>query len=134
VGRGLALGDFDRDGDLDVLITTNGGPAYLFRNDANNGNLSIRFRLEGRKSNRDGIGAVIRLFGAGGPQMRMIRGGSSYLSSSTLAATFGVGKLAAVERVVVYWPSGRVDEFKNLPTARTYHCVEGEAPRALPYR
>ncbi len=134
VGRGLALGDFDRDGDLDVLITTNGGPAYLFRNDVNNGNQSIRFRLEGRKSNRDGIGAVIRLFGPGGPQMRMIRGGSSYLSSSSLAATFGVGKLTVAERVVVYWPSGRVDEFKNLPTARTYHCVEGEAPRALPYR
>ncbi|MBI2686010.1 MAG: CRTAC1 family protein [Acidobacteria bacterium] len=134
VGRGLALGDFDRDGDLDVLITTNGGPAYLYRNDLSNGHRSIRFRLEGRKSNRDAIGAVIRIFGTGGPQMRTIRCGSSYLSSSSLAATFGVGTLSTVERVVVYWPSGRSDEFKNLPTGRTYHCVEGGAPGALDYR
>lgn len=134
VGRGLALGDFDRDGDLDVLMTTNGGAAYLYRNDVSNGNQSIRFRLEGRKSNRDGIGAVVRIFGAGGPQMRMIRSGSSYLSASALTATFGVGKLGSVERVVVYWPSGRVDEFKNLATGRTYHCVEGAAPRALDLR
>lgn len=134
VARGLALGDFDRDGDQDVLITTNGGPAYLYRNDVSNGNRSIRFRLEGRKSNRDAIGAVIRIFGADGAQMRTVRSGSSYLSSSALAATFGVGKAGSVERAVVYWPSGRTDEFKNLSTGRTYHCVEGQAPRALDYR
>ncbi|HEU0121421.1 MAG TPA: CRTAC1 family protein [Bryobacteraceae bacterium] len=134
VGRGLALGDFDRDGDLDVLITTNGGPAFLYRNDIGNGNRSIRFLLEGRKSNRDAIGAVIRLFGSDGAQMRMIRGGSSYLSSSALTATFGAGKATSVERAVVYWPSGRTDEFKNLATGRTYHCVEGQAPRELDYR
>ena len=134
VGRGLALGDFDRDGDLDILLTTNGGAPHLYRNDVPTGNRSIRFRLEGRKSNRDAIGAVIRLFGAGGPQMRMVRSGSSYLSSSSLAATFGAGTLASIDRAVVYWPSGRVDEFRNLPTGRTYHCVEGQAPRALDYR
>ncbi len=134
VGRGLALGDFDRDGDLDVLLTTNGGTAHLYRNDVPDGNRSIRFRLEGRKSNRDAIGAVIRLFGAGAPQMRMVRSGSSYLSSSSLAATFGAGTLTSIDRAVVYWPSGRVDEFKNLATGRTYHCVEGQAPRALDYR
>lgn len=134
VGRGLAVGDFDRDGDLDVLMTTNGGPALLYRNDVGNGNRSIRFRLEGRKSNRDAIGAVVRIYGATGPQMRMVRSGSSYLSSSPFAVTFGTGRAAAVERAVVYWPSGRVDEFKNLATGRTYQCVEGEGPRALDYR
>ena len=134
VARGLALGDFDRDGDLDVLITTNGGPAHLYRNDVAKGNKSMRFRLEGRKSNRDAIGAVIRIYAADGRQMRTVRGGSSYLSSSPLAATFGVGKAASIERAVVDWPSGRTDEFKNLPTGRTYHCVEGQAPRALDYR
>ena len=62
VGRGLAYGDFDRDGDLDLLITTNNGPAYLYRNDQTDGNRSIRFRLIGTKSNRDAIGAAVRIF------------------------------------------------------------------------
>lgn len=134
VGRGLALGDFDRDGDLDVLLTTNGGPAYLYRNDVGNGHRSIRFRLEGRMSNRDAIGAVVQVEDAGGWQMRRIRSGSSYLSSSELAATFGVGLQTAVKRVVVRWPSGRVDEFKELATGVTYRCVEGQGPVALNYR
>ncbi len=134
VGRGLAIGDFDRDGDLDVLMTTNHGPAYLYRNDLANGNKSIRFRLEGRKSNRDGIGAVVKIDDASGTQMRRIRSGSSYLSSSALPATFGVGAQTYIKRATIEWPSGRNDEFKNLPTARTYLCVEGEAPRPLDYR
>ena len=65
VGRGLAYGDFDRDGDLDLLLTTNNGPAYLYRNDQLAGNRSIRFRLVGTKSNRDGIGAMVRVFAGG---------------------------------------------------------------------
>lgn len=134
VGRGLALGDFDRDGDLDVLLTTNGGPAYLYRNDVGNGHRSIRFQLEGRESNRDAIGAVVEVEDAAGWQMRRIRSGSSYLSSSMRAATFGVGLQKMVKRVVVRWPNGRVDEWKAMGTGRTYRCVEGEAPEALPYR
>ena len=134
VGRGLALGDFDRDGDLDVLLTTNGGPAYLYRNDVGNGHRSIRFQLEGRVSNRDAIGAVVEVEDAAGWQMRRIRSGSSYLSSSMRAATFGVGLQKMVKRVVVRWPNGRVDEFPGLATGATYHCIEGQAPRALPYR
>jgi hypothetical protein len=134
VGRGLALGDFDRDGDLDVLLTTNGGPAYLYRNDVGNGHRSIRFQLEGRASNRDAIGAVVEVEDAAGWQMRRIRSGSSYLSSSMRAATFGVGLQKMVKRVVVRWPNGRVDEFRGLATGATYRCVEGEAPRALDYR
>ena len=62
VGRGLAYGDFDRDGDLDLLITTNDGPAYLYRNDQTAGNRSIRIRLVGTKSNRDAIGACVKIF------------------------------------------------------------------------
>ena len=134
VGRGAAWGDFDRDGDLDLLITTNGGPAFLYRNDIQNGNRSIRFRLEGRKSNRDAIGAVVKIYDSSGQQMRMVRGASSYLSSPDRALTFGVAKRPSIDRAVIAWPSGRTDEFKNLVTAQTYHCVEGEAPKALPYR
>src|SRR5208282_2245401 len=72
VGRGLAYGDFDRDGDLDLLLTTNHGPAYLFRNDQRSGNHSIRFRLLGTQSNRDAIGATVRIEIGGLAQTRMV--------------------------------------------------------------
>jgi hypothetical protein len=125
VGRGLAYGDFDRDGDSDVLMTTNNGAAYLFRNDQVAGNRSIRFKLVGTKSNKDAIGATVRIYHGGGQQMRMIRSGSSYLSQSELAATFGVGRRDKIDRVTISWPSGRNEEFKGLQTGKTYKCVEG---------
>jgi hypothetical protein len=125
VGRGLACGDFDRDGDVDILMTTNAGPALLFRNDQVAGNRSLRIRLVGTKSNRDAIGATVRIFHDGTFQSRMVKSGSSYLSQSELPVTFGVGKRDQVERVVVSWPSGRVEEFKNVATGRAYECVEG---------
>lgn len=126
VGRGLAYGDFDRDGDLDLLVTTNGGPAWLFRNDQLAGNRSIRFRLVGTKSNRDGIGASVGIVSAGSSQTRVVKGGSSYLSQSELPLTFGLGKRDRVDRVVVNWPSGRTEEFTNLMAGRSYECVEGK--------
>jgi enediyne biosynthesis protein E4 len=131
VARALAYGDFDRDGDLDLLMTTNNGPAFLFRNDQLAGNRSIRFRLIGTKSNRDAIGASIRIFYAGSSQSRLVKAGSSYLSQSELPVTFGVGKRDVIERAVVEWPSGRTDEFKALATAKTYECVEGRDITAL---
>ncbi len=126
VGRGLAYGDFDRDGDLDLLITTNNGPAYLYRNDQLSGNRSIRFHLLGTKSNRDGIGATVRLFTGGMVQSRMVKGGSSYLSQSELPVTFGVEKRDRIERVVIEWPSGQTEEYKDLSTGRAYECTEGK--------
>ena len=126
VGRGLAYGDFDRDGDLDLLLTTNNGPAYLYRNDLLNRNRSIRFRLVGTKSNRDGIGATVRAFAGGLTQSRMVKGGSSYLSQSELPVTFGLEKRDRIERVVIDWPSGRTEEYKNLSAGRCYECTEGK--------
>jgi hypothetical protein len=126
VGRGLAFGDFDRDGDIDVLLTTNNGPAYLFRNDQTAGNRSVRFELVGTKSNRDAIGAIVRIFLGGQTQMRLIRSGSSYLSQSELAAVFGVGHRDRIDRVVVEWPSGRTEEHKSLATGKAYRCIEGK--------
>jgi hypothetical protein len=126
VGRGLAYGDFDRDGDIDLLMTTNNGPAVLFRNDHAAGNRSLRFRLVGTKSNRDAIGATVRIFHGGTSQTRVVKSGSSYLSQSELPVTFGVGKRDRVDRVVVSWPSGRTDEFKNVESGRAYQCVEGK--------
>jgi hypothetical protein len=126
VGRGLAYGDFDRDGDLDLLLTTNNGPAALFRNDQIAGNRSLRMHLVGTKSNRDAIGAVVQIFHGGTSQSRMVKSGSSYLSQSELPVTFGVAKRDLVERVVIAWPSGRTDEFKNVATGKSYECVEGQ--------
>jgi enediyne biosynthesis protein E4 len=126
VGRGLAYGDFDRDGDLDLLLTTNNGPAYLYRNDELARNHSIRFRLVGTKSNCDAIGAVVRVFSGGLTQSRLVKSGSSYLSQSELPVTFGLGKHDRVESAVIYWPSGRTEEFKNLAAGRSYECVEGK--------
>ncbi len=131
IGRGIAVGDFDRDGDLDVLMTTNGGQAYLYRCDLSNGHRSIRLRLEGRKSNRDAIGAVVQLFDASGMQMQMVKSGSSYLSASDKSLTFGMGRRERAGRVVVYWPSGETSEYRNLAAGRSYVCVEGEAIREL---
>ena len=125
VGRGAAYGDFDRDGDLDILITTNNGPAALYRNDVSNGNRSLRLRLIGTKSNRDGIGAVVRLTTPDGTQSRMVKTGSSYLSQSELALTFGLGKRDKADRLVIEWPSGRVEEYKNLQPG-AYDCTESK--------
>jgi enediyne biosynthesis protein E4 len=124
VGRGLAYGDFDRDGDLDILLTTNNGPAFLYRNDQLAGNRSIRFRLVGTKSSRDAIGATVRIFYNGQSQSRMVRAGSSYLSQSELPVTFGLGKRDKIDRATIDWPSGRTEEFKDLAAGRAYECTE----------
>ncbi len=129
VARGAAFADIDNDGDLDVLITTNHGPAYLYRNDLRNGNRGIRFRLRGTRSNRDAIGATVRLYAGGERFSRLVRSGSSYLSQSELPVTFGVGRRDRIERAVIFWPSGREEEYKNLRAGRRYVCVEGEGIR-----
>jgi enediyne biosynthesis protein E4 len=126
VGRGLAYGDFDRDGDLDILLTTNNGPAYLYRNDQLAGYRSIRFRLTGTKSNRDAIGAIVRIFHNGQSQSRMVKGGSSYLSQSELPVTFGLGRYDRIERVQIEWPSGAEEQFKDLAAGKSYQCTENK--------
>jgi enediyne biosynthesis protein E4 len=126
VGRGLAVGDFDRDGDLDLLLTTNNGGAYLYRNDLGNGNRSVRFRLTGTKSNRDAIGAIVRVFANGQQQTRMVRSGSSYLSQSELPVTFGLGKMDEMEKVVIDWPSGRTEEYPKPVAGKTFQVIEGK--------
>jgi hypothetical protein len=126
VGRGLAYGDFDRDGNLDLLMTTNNGPAHLFRNEQSSGNRSIRFRLIGTKSNRDAIGAKVRVFYNGQSQTRLVHGGSSYLSQSELPVTFGIAKHDKIERVTIDWPSGQTEEYKNLAAGLSYECTESQ--------
>lgn len=125
VARGLAYGDFDRDGSPDLLITTNQGPAYLYRNQQLSGNRSLRLRLTGTKSNRDAIGAVARVFTPEGAQSRRVKSGSSYLSQSELTLTFGLGMRDTAGRLVIEWPSGAVQEFKNIRVG-AYQCTEGQ--------
>ncbi|HWF08364.1 MAG TPA: CRTAC1 family protein [Bryobacteraceae bacterium] len=118
VARGAIYGDFDHDGDLDVLLTSNGGPAHLFRNDGGNKNHWLSVRTEGTKSNRDGIGAVVRIESASGKQWNTVRSGSSYASQSDLALTFGLGQDATVTALQVEWPSGIKQRFSNVAANR----------------
>jgi hypothetical protein len=112
-------------------VTTNGGKASLYRCDQVSGARSIRFRLIGTRSNRDGIGAVVRLLHHGFKQSLMVKSGSSYLSQSELPVTFGLGAFDRVERVVIEWPSGRTEEHKSVTAGQTYECIEGKGIRAL---
>ncbi len=129
VGRGAAFADYDRDGDVDILMTTNRGPAYLYRNDHAPGRQSIRFKLAGTRSNRDAIGATVKIFYGKSTGSRMVKSGSSYLSQSELALTFGLGTQAKVDRAVIAWPSGAVEEYKDLRAGRLYECTEGKGIR-----
>jgi hypothetical protein len=124
VARGAAYGDFDRDGDLDVLISTNNGPAYLYRNDGGNRNHWLQLKLVGTRSNRDGIGAVARVTSAGGAQSQTVHSGSSYCSASDLALTFGLGKDAAATSVEIEWPSGRKQTLTNVAANQTLTIKE----------
>lgn len=131
VGRGAAYGDYDNDGDLDILLTQCGGPARLFRNEGGNRNHWIAFQLEGSPSNRDAVGARVRVRDTGGVQQAFVRTGGSYCSQSQLRLTFGLGPSNRVAEVEIRWPSGRVQELRNLPAGRLYRVREGrelEAP------
>jgi len=135
VARGAAYADIDRDGDLDVLFTSNHGPAYLFRNDGGNKNNFLNVRLKGVKSNKDGIGAVVRVQSASGKQWSVVRSGSSYCSQSDLALTFGLAKDPAVTAIEVEWPSGAKETINNVPANQFLTIEEGKgivakAPRA----
>jgi hypothetical protein len=114
VARGAAYADYDHDGDLDVIISTNNGPAYLFRNDGGNRNHWLNVRLIGTKSNRSAIGAVVRIESASGKQWNMVRSGSSYCSQSDLALTFGLGQDTKVSQVQIEWPSGTKQQLNNI--------------------
>jgi hypothetical protein len=126
VARGAAYADIDRDGDLDVLITTNHGPAFLFRNDGGNRNNSITIRTRGVKSNRDGIGAIVRVQSASRKQWNTVRSGSSYCSASDLALTFGLAKDTVVTAIDVEWPSGAKDHMSNVAANQFVTIEEGK--------
>jgi enediyne biosynthesis protein E4 len=127
VGRGAAYADIDNDGYLDLLMTTNGGPAYLFHSEGGT-NHSLRIKLVGTQSNRDGLDSVVRVISDGGKlkQDKMLRSGSSYLSASELVLTFGLGQETKADSVEVQWPSGHVDKLSNVSAGQTVTIQEGK--------
>ncbi len=125
MARGAAYGDIDNNGRLDILLMTNGGPAYLFRNAVGTSNNAIRIKTVGTRSNRDGIGAIVKVNAAGASGWQMVRSGSSYCSQSELTLTFGLGKAPQADRVEITWPSGQHDTLRNLQANTTYTIEEG---------
>ncbi|HKI13202.1 MAG TPA: CRTAC1 family protein [Candidatus Acidoferrum sp.] len=130
VGRGAAYGDINNDGRLDLLLSTNGGPVYLFENDFTGNpaaaNKSLRIKLIGAKSNRDGIGTVVKMTAGGESQSEMLRSGSSYLSASELVLTFGLAMHERADSIEIRWPSGQVDKLANVAAGQTITVTEGK--------
>jgi len=123
-GRGAAYADYDQDGDQDILVTEAGGPAHLWRNDLS-GHHVLRVRLEGRRSNRDGIGARLRAVVGDTRIRRWVRTGGSYLSESEYLATFGLGSATCVDSLVIDWPSGLRDTLTGIPADQQIRIAEG---------
>jgi hypothetical protein len=124
ITRGLAVGDYDNDGRPDILASGPGSPLTLYHNEGAKGRHWIRFRLEGRQSNRDGIGARVTLRAGGRQQTRTVRSGSSYCSRSDIRPLFGLGAASTVDSLEIIWPTGRKQTAGPLSADRTYVIEE----------
>ena len=125
VARAVAKADYDRDGDLDLLVTENKGPVHLFRNDSQGGGV-LRLRLEGKSRNADALGSQVTAVAGGVRMHRRVRTGSGYLSQSEKVLTFGLGAAPQVDTLHVRWPNGVMEIFTGLPAGYEIHLVEGE--------
>jgi hypothetical protein len=125
VGRGLAVGDYDNDGRVDILAVGQNAPAQLFRNRVLNENHWISFKTVGTKSNKNGVHTRFVLKAGGAQQTATVRGGSSYLSHSDRRVYFGLDKATKVDEVVIRWPSGTQETLKNLQADKFYTVTEG---------
>jgi hypothetical protein len=127
VARGAAYGDYDGDGDPDLLITTNNGPARLLRNDGGERRSRLRARFVGTRSNRDAIGAFARVTTSSGTSpWQMVKTGSSYLSQSELPLTFGLDAADRVTRIEVKWPDGRAETLPGVEANLSLTIEEGK--------
>ena len=131
VGRGAAFADFDNDGNVDVIVANNGDPPLLLHNGGGSGNHFVNFKLVGAKSNRDAMGARIRIHAGGLSQVREIYGGGSYLSQSDLRANFGLGSATRIDSVEISWPSGLKQTFKDVEAGKFYLIEEGKNELSL---
>ena len=119
VGRGLAVGDIDADGDIDVLFTTNGGSARLLRNDGPTGR-SVALHLRGAGNNLDALGTVVTAIVGSERRQQMVRTGSSYLSHSAPILTFGLGRQKEIGRLEILWPDGAHEVMEGLEAGFQY--------------
>ncbi len=129
VGRGAACGDYDNDGDSDILVTTNNGAARLLRNDGGNRANWLTIHLRGSKSNRNGIGAQVKVTAGGITQRDQVRSGSSYLSASDLRLRFGLGSAGQAEHIEIQWPSGIIDRLRGVKSNQILVIDEGKGAR-----
>ncbi len=125
VARAVAKADYDRDGDLDLLVTENNGPVHLFRNDSQRGGV-LRIRLEGTSRNRDALGAQVTAVTGAARIQRRVRTGSGYLSQSEKVITFGLGLASQVDTLIVHWPNGETETLTDLPAGYEIRLIEGE--------
>jgi len=124
-GRGAAFGDLDNDGDVDVVVSNVGQKAFVLRNDGGNRQHWLSIRLEGRKSNRDGIGSRVKVSSAPGrTQYFTVTTAVGYLSASDKRLTVGLGADASATRVEIRWPSGIVQTFENVKAGGTLVAKE----------
>jgi predicted NUDIX family NTP pyrophosphohydrolase len=125
--RGLAVGDFDNDGRIDVLVGNNGGPPVLLRNNGGQGNHWLGVKLRGAKCNRDAVGARLTWSAAGVTRTRLKNNGGSYLSSHDMREVLGIGAAAKFDWLEIRWPepSGRVERYTDLPVDRYITIAEG---------
>jgi hypothetical protein len=131
-GRGMAIGDLDNDGRVDAVVTTNAGPAYVLHNETATTNHWLTLSLIGHRSNRDGIGAEIKLITSAGPQYVTVSTAGSYLSSSDKRAHFGLGSDTTASLIEIHWPSGIVQKLENVHADQILTVNEPSAPSAPP--
>jgi hypothetical protein len=134
VGRGLATADFDNDGDTDIVVNVRDDYPELLRNDGGNANHWLEILLIGTRSNRDGIGASLKLTSEGFVHVEQAKGGTSYMSASDPRILFGLGKRTKIDSLQITWPSGQVDRLTNVPVDRIIAVKEGTGivPRQFP--
>ena len=131
--RGAAFGDFDNDGDLDVLVMNMSAPVSLLRNDLSAGHHWVRFRLQGTRSNHSAIGALVTIKAGESSQSRAVMSQSSYVSHNDLRVHFGLGQAATVDSILVRWPTGAEETFPGVEADADWLLVEGSgAAKAQP--